>query len=385
MRNIRLLYLYIFLKRLRLYEPFAVIYYSQIAQSYTLGMSIWAIHAFSTAFFEVPTGILSDKIGRKKTLILSMFFSCLCILFCALAQSYLFLVIAGIFSGISYSLLSGTDSAFIFESLKEHEKEHDYHHYKGTYDALNKAALAISALVGSVVVIFYPIRMLYFISLVIGTSSIFALLLLKDVKKHITSKRRVSSYLHYLGAFRRINRNRKLKNLTFAQIISVGIGNATWRFRNLFVETLWPIWAIGVLDTLSQLFTVISFKLGGRLIDRFSHKTLIRAHEYISVLFTSFGSLVRTVFSPLIIAIPTISWPLKTLAMDHLFQQSFDNKKRATMASIVSLGSNFLYSLCALLFGATADLFGVHIAILIACWLQFTSMFFYNRAFSTKN
>ena len=65
LKNIRLFYIFSFLNSFWPCAPFFVIYFSQITGSFTLAMSLGAIHNFTTTCLEVPTGILSDKFRRK--------------------------------------------------------------------------------------------------------------------------------------------------------------------------------------------------------------------------------------------------------------------------------------------------------------------------------
>jgi len=68
-RNIRLLALFNFLLDFRLYAPIMVIYFEQITHSYTLAMSVLAATMLASAALELPTGIFSDRVGRRTTII----------------------------------------------------------------------------------------------------------------------------------------------------------------------------------------------------------------------------------------------------------------------------------------------------------------------------
>jgi MFS family permease len=68
-RNLKLLNILTFLNTFRAYEGVLVIYFASIADSFTISMTVFALVGISASFFEVPTGLISDKIGRKKTLI----------------------------------------------------------------------------------------------------------------------------------------------------------------------------------------------------------------------------------------------------------------------------------------------------------------------------
>jgi MFS family permease len=69
-KNLRLLTYFNFFLDFRPYTVVAILYFQQITGSFALGMLIPSIVMISSAAFEIPTGVLSDKIGRKKTMML---------------------------------------------------------------------------------------------------------------------------------------------------------------------------------------------------------------------------------------------------------------------------------------------------------------------------
>jgi len=78
--QIKILAAHTFLRYFTAFSSFAILYFIQITDSYSAGMAVFAVREISTAFLEIPTGILSDRIGRKNTIFLgsiSMFLSLL--------------------------------------------------------------------------------------------------------------------------------------------------------------------------------------------------------------------------------------------------------------------------------------------------------------------
>lgn len=65
-RNIRLLQWFNFFEDFRPYTPFVVLYFGRMTGSYALGMSVIALSMVFWSAFEVPTGILSDMVGRVR-------------------------------------------------------------------------------------------------------------------------------------------------------------------------------------------------------------------------------------------------------------------------------------------------------------------------------
>lgn len=85
-KNIRLLSVLNFLIGFTFFAPLAIIYFTKVSGSYTLGTSIFGIVMLSAAFFEIPTGIISDKVGRRHTIILGSWARVLAFIFYAIGQ-----------------------------------------------------------------------------------------------------------------------------------------------------------------------------------------------------------------------------------------------------------------------------------------------------------
>jgi len=66
-RNIRLLYLHNLLTDFRLWAPFTIIYFEQVTARTQRRRSFYR-GIFCVGFIDIPTGIFSDKVGRKYTL-----------------------------------------------------------------------------------------------------------------------------------------------------------------------------------------------------------------------------------------------------------------------------------------------------------------------------
>ena len=63
--KIRLLALFNFFDAFRFSGAILVIYFARVSGSYALGMSVFSINSISQLVFDVPTGLISDALGRK--------------------------------------------------------------------------------------------------------------------------------------------------------------------------------------------------------------------------------------------------------------------------------------------------------------------------------
>ena len=63
--NIALLRAFYFCSDFRLYGPVAILYFAQVTGSFAQGLSVFSVAMLAAALLEVPTGVFSDRIGRR--------------------------------------------------------------------------------------------------------------------------------------------------------------------------------------------------------------------------------------------------------------------------------------------------------------------------------
>ena len=74
--------------------------------------------SLSGFIFEIPSGYASDKIGHKYALVISRVLMMLSTTFFLVANNVTFLILGSVFLSMSVAFHSGTDSAFIHETLR---------------------------------------------------------------------------------------------------------------------------------------------------------------------------------------------------------------------------------------------------------------------------
>jgi len=97
--------------------------YFQNELSASEAILLYVVFDVSATALEVPLGYMSDRIGRRITLILSSITGALSALLIALGSSFEVFALANALLGAWVALSSGTDSAFLFESLVADKRE----------------------------------------------------------------------------------------------------------------------------------------------------------------------------------------------------------------------------------------------------------------------
>jgi len=112
-----------------------------------------AIHALSIIFLEIPSGYLADAIGRKKTLIVGAVLGALGYVIYSMSYSFHGFLLAVVALGIGQSMISGADSAMLYESLVATNKVKDYSRYEGRIIALGSFLETAGAPLGGLLAI----------------------------------------------------------------------------------------------------------------------------------------------------------------------------------------------------------------------------------------
>lgn len=371
--NIKILTWFNFLTDLRFYGPIAIIYFAKVTGSYVLGASIFSIVAISSAFFEVPTGIFSDYIGRKNTVILGSIVSVLCVTLYAIGGTYWMLAFGALAEGLSRAFFSGNNEALLYESLSDVGKHDEYHAHYGKTHSMFQVADAAAAVIGGIIATwsFFFLMWLSVIPQVISLLLSFSII--EPKKKGGTG----NIYSHLRESIIYFIKNKKLRTLSLTSILGYATGEASYQFQAAFFNTLWPLWAVGLARTFSSAAAAVSFYTAGKAINRFKEIPVLIFGNLFGRFFNLIGLIFVSILSPILLSLSSLLFGTITAARSNLFQKEFTQNQRATMASLDSLASSIFFAIFSLGIGLLADKIGGAKALIIINIIQFIPIFLY--------
>jgi MFS family permease len=207
-----------------------------------------AVFALSIVVFEIPTGYIGDRIGRKKTLLLCCAIAATGWLLYAWAHTFGQFLFAEVYLGLAFGFLSGTDTALVYESLEALGEPETFTRIEGQQYAFNHLAEAGAALVGGLMAGFLPLHWTFLAS---GAASLLAFCLCLG----ITEPRRQTA-VHPRGTwygFYKILRFVFLKSELVRWVVplmaacSLATMLGVWLYQPLWEERQVPIWLFGLL------------------------------------------------------------------------------------------------------------------------------------------
>ena len=379
-KDIKLLAFFNFFTDLKFHSAILILYFAKVTDSYLLAMSLFSVAMVSAALFEVPTGIFSDLIGRKRTIMMGAIAALTSAIFYAIGFNYWILFIGAVFEGLSRAWYSGNNDAFLYDTLLERNKQQDYGEYLGKVSSMFQAALSIGALVGGVIATF-SFGLVMWLSVIPQGICVLISTLMSEPKKHSQKSANIFSHLH-LSALH-LWKNKKLRLLSLSSILGFGISEASFDFRSAFVATLWPIWAIGFSKVLPYVGGTIGYWFSGRIVKKFGAYFIVLASSIYSRTINIFSTLFPTVLSPILMSSTSLLYGISGVASNKLRQDEYTHEQRATIDSINSLLGKLFFGVAALGIGFLGDNFGPAIALLVGQIILiptvFINWFLYNK------
>ncbi len=146
--------LYGFLKNLRFFEAFLILFLVEKGLSYTQIGILYAVRQILINVFEIPSGIVADTYGRKNALVGSFVIYILSFLGFYLSNNFWFFLVAFVLFGTADAFRTGTHKGMIMDYLKLNRWEDQKIDYYGHTRSWSQKGSALSALAAGLIVFY---------------------------------------------------------------------------------------------------------------------------------------------------------------------------------------------------------------------------------------
>ena len=126
-KNIIALYLIKVSKWFTLVMPIIVLFYKECGLDLADIFILKSVYSIAMVSLEIPTGYLADVWGRRNCLIAGCILCFFGFTNYSLADTFVAFFISEILLGFGQSLVSGADSALLYDTMIHYRKEESYH------------------------------------------------------------------------------------------------------------------------------------------------------------------------------------------------------------------------------------------------------------------
>jgi predicted MFS family arabinose efflux permease len=274
--------------------PMAVI---TIFQRDHLGLSVadimllQAIFGMSLAVFEFPSGYLADRVGYRTSLVVASVLSVGGWAIYSAAQGFWSIVAAEVALGLSLSLVSGTNSAMLFESLAELGQEQEFGRWYGRIRFFGQGAEGSAALVAGLMFTYW-VRLPFVMQMALWVVNIAVAWMLVEPKVH---RPRIEDPLRHIGSLvmlvaRRIPR---LRALFFVGIsLSLATFVPVWLIQLYAVEGGVPVAWLGAIWAAANYVVAIGSLISANVARRVgTNAVLLVSTVFVGIGYFGLGSL----------------------------------------------------------------------------------------------
>ncbi len=145
---------YGFLKNLKFFEAFLILFLRDKGLSFTAIGSLYALQEIATNVLEIPSGIAADVFGRKRALAGSFVAYIISFLLLFFSESYGLFLGAFFFFGVGEAFRSGTHKGMIKEYLTQKGMKNLMADYYSRTRAWSQFGLAVSSLLAGAIVFY---------------------------------------------------------------------------------------------------------------------------------------------------------------------------------------------------------------------------------------
>ncbi len=335
--------------------PIIVLFFQENNLTLTEIMLLQSIYSFSVALFEIPSGYIADIFGRKKTITLSTILTFIGYLLFSYYNGFYEFAFAEILLGIGASLMSGSDSAMLYDTLIETGNKKNYTKIEGKNYAIGNFSEAIAGILGGLLAtisIFLPIYVqtfILFFSIPIALSLI-------EPKININDKLEKSFYtILKIVKFTMIE-NVKLRWLIiYSSTMGVATLSMAWFAQPFFENVNIPLAYFGILWAFLNLSAGITSFNSHYIYKSYKiNKILLYLSLSMLILFTLL-SLNQSIYGIIFIFFIYLLRGVATPILRNEININTESKKRATVLSIRSFIIRISFAIFAPILGYIAE------------------------------
>lgn len=368
-KQLRNLYLYEIISGFQIVDVVWVLFLLQRGFSLAqVGVAEGFFHVVSMCC-EIPSGMLSDMMGRRKTLILSGIVSAAGS-FCMIATDCFWVILIAMgLNAFSYNLVSGTREALTYDSLLEGGQEERYLTVSSTQENIYLGIFAMTNLL-SVVTVALGYRKAYFISIVQGILSSFVAMRLSEVnvgrenkKEKLTCADIRRELILYTGQSLEFLKNNPsvCRRMMFGGIVAAGCYVVNMMMQEHLVACGLKAGWIGIPLLCISLFSMAGAALAGKT-EPVQLKKLMFMGSLAAGVFIAVSSSQAIVVSVFAAGMAHGAEEVLMLRVESENQRVFSSEIRATMVSVSSMMYSVFMVILSPLTGWAVEKWSIEIA-----------------------
>ena len=365
--NINKMYLLKAVKWFMIIMPIIVLFFEEHGLSLTQIMILQATYSLFVALFEIPSGFFADVYGRRISLFYGSIFIFLGYLIFSFFSGFNEFLIAEILLGIGGSLISGADSAILYDTLLELKQDEDYTKIEGKSYGIGNISEGFAGVLGGFLAIFSIDLPVYVQTVVMFFSIPISYSLVEPKSSYKLAKNFNSILLVVKETF--LYHNKLKWYIIYSSAMGVGTLSIAWFVQPFLLELDTPlvyygiIWAsLNIIAGVTSYYSYI-----------FKNSNLLIYISFIMIISLISLGINISVYGFLFIVFIYIIRGIITPNLRNLININSTSERRATVLSLRSFMIRISFALIAPVLGYITDIYSISYVFYILALLVGTT------------
>jgi len=364
-RNLTALYLVKIAKWMNLVMPVIVLFYKSNGLTMKDIFLLQSIYSLTLMTLEIPTGYFADRVGRKSSILFGSMLGFTGYLVYSFSFGFWQFVIAEVILGVSQSLVSGADSAMLYDTLASAKQNDRYTRLEGRVTSIGNFGEAFAGIIGGILAV-SSLRTPFFVQTCVAMIAIPAALMLREPP---VKTRKTKPGLKEIGSiiYSALHGDVKLKwNTFFSAITGAATLSMAWFAQPYFGQIKLPLTMYGVLWALLNLTVGIAAIYAWRFEKKFGASRTV-----ITFTLAIFLSYLMLTFMPgytglIVLLVFYLGRGLATPTLRNYINIITTSDVRATVLSVRNFLIRFIFAVTGPLWGWITDKYSLQSAIISA-------------------
>jgi MFS family permease len=367
--------------------PIVVLFYNDNGLGMQEVFILQAVYSISIVALEIPSGFFADALGRKNTLVIGSILGFLGFLTYSLTSAFWGFLVAEVILGFGQSMISGADSALLYDSLLSEKREDSYVKYEGRMVSMGNFAEAFAGVLGGLLATI-SLRTPYFAQTIVALAAVPAALTLFEPKVHEIKLKLGFSEVIKVVRYSLVDNVQLRWNIVFSSVVGASTLSMAWFVQPWFILIGLPKPMFGVMWTLLNLSVGISALYAYRIEQFFGMKITL----WVTVVLLSLGffwvALSSSVWGFVPLFIFYLVRGIATPVLKDYINRYSNSNVRATVLSVRNFAIRIIFSIVGPIYGWATDRLSLSAALTIAglvlALLSTASLIFMIKGLSPK-
>jgi MFS family permease len=379
-RNLTALYLIKVAKWMNLVMPVIVLFYNSNGMMMKDIFILQAVYSVTLMCLEIPTGYFADVAGRKTSMLLGAFLGFGGYLIYASSGGFWQFVIAETILGVGQSLISGADSAMLYDTLAAKGLVQNYTRMEGRITSIGNFAEALAGIIGGMLALI-SLRTPFIVQASVAFIAIPAAISLREPPVHIAARKPgIKDILEIVR--NTLITDRKLRwNTLFSAIIGASTLTMAWFAQPYFKSEALPLKWYGLVWALLNVTVGLAAMRAWKIENKLGAPTTVILFTLLII--TGYFTIPLLPFFPglSVLLIFYLARGIATPTLRNYINIITTSEVRATVLSVRNFVIRFLFAVLGPFFGWITDSYSLSTAMMMAGFLYgsmgFLSLFFF--------